>query len=51
MAILERRVASRLETLLNAKGEDVYRLQGGVRELQELLKDIREARQRLARVA
>ena len=49
VAILERRSAARLELLLNATGEQIYRLQGQIRELQELLKDIKEARQRLAR--
>jgi uncharacterized protein YlxW (UPF0749 family) len=38
-----------LERLLNATGEEVYRLQGQVRALDELLKDIREAPQRLHR--
>lgn len=37
--------------LLNASGDQLVRLQGEVRALQELLKDITEARQRLARVS
>lgn len=50
VAILERRSAEKMTLLLNASGEQLVRLQGEVRALQELLKDITEARQRLARV-
>jgi hypothetical protein len=50
VAILERRHDQTLERLLNASGEDVYRAQGYLRAIQELLRDIKEARQRLARV-
>lgn len=50
VAILERRSAEKMAMLLNASGDQLVRLQGEVRALQELLKDITEARQRLARV-
>lgn len=51
VAILERRSAEKMAMLLNASGDQLVRLQGEVRALQELLKDITEARQRLARVS
>lgn len=51
VSILERRSAEKMAMLLNASGDQLVRLQGEVRALQELLKDISEARQRLARVS
>lgn len=36
-----------MERLINATGEEVYRLQGSLRALDELLRDIKEAPQRL----
>ena len=51
VAILERRSTEKIALLLNASGEQLVRLTGEVRALQELLTDIKEARQRLARVS
>lgn len=49
LKILRAKLAERDKALRAARGEDVYRTQGAASELDELITDITEARQRLTR--
>lgn len=51
LRILEAKLASVMETLLKADGNDAYRYQGRARQIQELRDDIAGAEASLARLA